>query len=183
MNTTRPVLFIFPRAFTVREGKVVLQSAVPSGNPGVPIIARTHVSSGTLRARMQVWSELVHAGEHDPVGHDRLSVHLALSLSSAWIRRPAGELLHTICESSGELHLWLASTERTLLAANRLVRLPRFSDETIHFAFAPLFDTAAALNNHLKDDTKKRRRLWERAMEEGLAAESPHQARFRLKFP
>lgn len=182
MNTTRPALLIFPRAFTVREGKVVLQSAVLSGNPEVPIIARTHASSGALRARMQVWSELIHTGEHDPIGHDRLCVHVALSLSSAWIRRPAEELLHTICESAGELHLWLASTERTLLAANRLVRIPRFSDKTVRFVFAPLFETAAALADLLKEDAKERGRLWKRAMEEKLGAESPHHARFRLKF-
>lgn len=183
MKTISPVLFIFPRMFTVREGKVALQQVVPFGDRYVPLLSRTHASHGPLWAKMQVWSELIHAGKHDPIGRDRLCVHVALSLSSVWMRRSAEELLHTICESAEEFHLWLVSMQKALIAANHLVRLPRFPDETIRFVFAPLFDTVAALNNSLDAAAEERRRLWEQAVEEGTVAESLHQARFRIKFP
>lgn len=162
MKTTRPARFILPRIFTVREGKVVLQPTMPFGNKEVPVISRTHVFHGPLRARMQVWGELIHISEHDPVGRDRLHVHLALSLSTVWIRGRAEELLDTTCESTGEFHLWLTSVQKTLIAANHLVRLSRFSDETICLVFASLFDTVAKLENSLQADAEERRQLWEK---------------------
>ncbi len=171
-----------PRAFLVRDNLVQIRPNLTTGDKRVHKISETTASLSPLTATMQIWVELLHSGKNDPVGHDRLHVHLTLSVRRIWIGNPARELLHTECDSAKEFEKWLVSIKRALIAENHLAILPRFPDETLESVFAPFFDAAAALRSILREDLLVRMGLWIQHSIKQESRMSPLPNRLTLKF-
>lgn len=146
----------FSRVFRVLKGRILLQPSVPFGDKYVPTVSKTHSSLLPLEVTMQVFAELIHLGEDDPVGRDRLYVSLMLSIRPTFIRNLASESLSIECDSPDKVGEWLSTIKKAFLAANRFAILPRLSDETIELVFSPLFDTVAELHCRLNTSQKER---------------------------
>lgn len=183
MKTATVTQESFPREFLVCDNLVQIRPNLTVGDKRVHKISETTALLSPLAATMQIWVELLHSGKNDRIGHDRLHVHLTLSLRRTWIGNPASELLHTECNSAKEVEKWLASAKCALIAGNHFALVPRLPDETIKSVFAPFFDAAAALRSALAEDLIVRMGLWVRhsTKRESLMPH-PLKKRFTLHF-
>lgn len=181
MKTPISTSLIHPLTFQFEHGKVLQQPTSLFGREPVPLVAETHASLPPLRTALRVWAELIHNGDDDPVGHDRLTVHLTISIARVFISSRAERQLSTQCEEPQKLHLWIATVRDAFRVGTDCSIVPGFSVEKIDGVFAPLFDTAAALVVSLGSAHGIRKALWRSYMSSLSCFPNGH--RFRLRFP
>lgn len=179
MKTPIITAFFYPRSFVIRGNRVVWRPTDPDMTDTIPLVLRTYACLLPLKVRMNVWVELLHP-HGDPIGIDRLHVTVAPSITTVWIQRPAEKVIEIVCDSTEHFHRRLMLIQSAMIAANRLARISRFSDETIQRVFAALSDIAADLERTLRGACAERQRLW--AAHEATHRTTPLGDRFRMNF-
>ena len=151
----------FPRAFRVWKGKVCTLPSTSFEDNHEPMVAKTHSVFSPLTATMQIFADLIHLGNSDPVGMDCFHVSLTLSIQTTFIRHPASGSFSPECDSLAGVNTWLSTVKKAFLVANRFAILPRFPDRAIEEVFTPLFDTVSELHQRLDASRREREQLLE----------------------